>query len=188
MIIRRRRRIGGPRPAGARLRGPAARATIHIYIYIYVYVCIDRYIHTYVCIYIYIYVYIYIYTRTHVYMYVYIYIYIYVYTHTCIHMFFAERLRRRWVMRGAALGGGSGQTGWWPERRSKGASERTKGKNATTCRAQPRLLLPRNALSRSRRRGPQLPFRYLQGTNQRDYRRRRSDEVSVSRPVRAGGN
>ena len=45
-------------------------------------------------------------------------------------------------------------------------------------------LLPRTALSRSRRRGPQLPFRYLQGTDQRDYRRRRSNKLSIFRPVR----
>ena len=111
---------------------------------------------------------------------------IYIYIHTYIHMFcFAERLPQTLSDARGSTKGGSGQTGWWPERRIKGASERTKGKNATACRAQPRLLLLRNALSRSRRRGPPLPFRYLQGTDQRDYRRRRSNKLSISRPVRA---
>ena len=51
-----------------------------------------------------------------VYAYIHIYIYIYIYIHTYIHTYintfcFAERLRRRCVMRGAQhKGGGSGST------------------------------------------------------------------------------
>ena len=48
-----------------------------------------------------------------------------------------DREDRAWPDRNVKSG--SGQTGWWPERRSKGAFERTNGKNASTWRAQPRL-------------------------------------------------
>ena len=97
-------------------------------------------------------------------IYIYIYICIHTYIHTYILFCFAERLRRRCVVRGA------------PTVRIDSDTWRTRERSVRTAKdcvdlegVQHHPLLPGTALSRSRRRGPQLPFRYLQGADTHTY-------------------